>query len=326
MSIKKAASALFLLMMCSVVFAVQLTSEQQAAKERGIMLYNQYKAVSAEPYLKIAAEAGDREAQYYLGESLRLNKRYMTKEAHKWYVAAASQGDYYAMYRLSGKGSDLCSVMGNCAPDTKSPGDWLMLGRETAKALAEKGDSEAMFVLFYLTNEFEWMEKAAEAGYPEAQFDLANLYIDGRYFFFPPWNRSEKVEELLEKSAKGGFVKAMGQYQEYLYKRNDIAGIRYWTKKAVEAGDANSIYGYGSFLSHEPEDYGFPLDLVKGYGFIYLLQELDGGGNLRDMVGDTLQDIAAKMTPEQIEQGKAFAEQWKATHPPLSYFPSKLGF
>ena len=29
---------------------------------------------------------------------------------------------------------------------------------------------------------------------------------------------------------------------------------------------------------------------------------------------------------EQIEQAKAFAQEWKATHPPLSYFPEKLGF
>ena len=43
-----------------------LTPEQQAAKVRGITLYNQYK--NGEPDLRIAAMAGDREAQYYLAE------------------------------------------------------------------------------------------------------------------------------------------------------------------------------------------------------------------------------------------------------------------
>ena len=41
---------------------------------------------------------------------------------------------------------------------------------------------------------------------------------------------------------------------------------------------------------------------------------------------DKLTKIAAKMTPEQIEEAKAFAQEWKASHPPLSFFPDKLGF
>ena len=36
--------------------------------------------------------------------------------------------------------------------------------------------------------------------------------------------------------------------------------------------------------------------------------------------------MVRQMTPEQIEQAKTFAQEWKATHPPLSYFPEKLGF
>ena len=95
----------------------QLTPDQQAAKERGLMLYNQYK--EAVPDLRIAAEAGDREAQYFLAESLRLEKRYMTAEAHRWYEAAAQQGDYYAMIRLGRSGDDLCTVMNTRSTKTR---------------------------------------------------------------------------------------------------------------------------------------------------------------------------------------------------------------
>jgi TPR repeat protein len=95
----------------------QLTPEQQAAKERGLMLYNQYK--EAVPDLRIAAEAGDREAQYFLAASLRLEKRYMTAEAHHWYEAAAQQGDYYAMIRLGRSGDDLCTVMNTRSTKTR---------------------------------------------------------------------------------------------------------------------------------------------------------------------------------------------------------------
>ena len=69
-----------------------LTPEQQTAKERGSILYHQFKAISAEPYLTIAAEAGDSESQFLLAEALRKNNRYMTEEAYHWLDEAARQG------------------------------------------------------------------------------------------------------------------------------------------------------------------------------------------------------------------------------------------
>ncbi|WP_336346808.1 hypothetical protein [Pseudomonas monsensis] len=77
--------------------ALALSDSELAMKSRGIILYNQFKAVSATPLLKIAAEAGDHEAQYYLAESLRQKNSYMNPEAKKWYEMAATQGDLYAM-------------------------------------------------------------------------------------------------------------------------------------------------------------------------------------------------------------------------------------
>ncbi|MFG0585432.1 tetratricopeptide repeat protein [Pseudomonas sp. zjy_9] len=326
MLLRRSTALLATLLFSCALLAGQLTPEQQAAKEKGIILYNQYKAISAEPYLKIAAQAGDREAQYYLGEALRLNNRFMTEEAYKWYVAAAEQGDYYAMYRLSGTGSDLCSVMSNCPPDRKNPGDWLLLGRKTAQALAEKGDSEAMYVLYYLTNNFDWIEKSAEAGFPIAQYDLARLYDQGKGFFFPPWKRGEKIENLLKNSAEGGYAKGMGQYMGVLHKKGDLKGARYWLEMAAKKGSQAAVGSYGAYLAHTPDQLGYKLDLAKGYALVSLLQELDGGGGIEEYVTDKMEAISAKMTPKQIEQAKAFAEEWKATHPPLSFFPPKLGF
>lgn len=60
MFIKRVRVVFVSMLLSGVALAAQLTSEQQAAKEKGITLYNQYK--DAEPYLRIAAEAGDREA------------------------------------------------------------------------------------------------------------------------------------------------------------------------------------------------------------------------------------------------------------------------
>ena len=50
----------------------QLTPEQQAAKDKGLMFYQQYKRSSAIPELQIAAEAGDRGAQYFLATFRRI--------------------------------------------------------------------------------------------------------------------------------------------------------------------------------------------------------------------------------------------------------------
>lgn len=316
--------AILVILLSWSVLAAQLTPEQQAAKEKGITLYNQYK--DAEPYLRIAAEAGDREAQYYLGEELRSASRFMTQEAQKWFMDAAEQGDLYAMLRLSRSSNDLCSAMKNCPPDSKSAWDWLKQAREQGKARAEAGDAEAMYVMYLATTELEWLEKSAEADYAPAQYLLANRYLEGKSFFFPPWNRSKKVEELLKKSAEGGFAKGMSQYVAILRQNGDVDGARTWIRKTAEAGMAGAVGTYGAYLAHVPDEVGYPLDLVKGYGLVSLLLELDGGGDAKVYAEDVLPEIGAKMTPEQIEEAKAFAEEWKASHPPLSFFPDKLGF
>lgn len=43
-----------------------------------------------------------------------------------------------------------------------------------------------------------------------------------------------------------------------------------------------------------------------------------------DYVNFALPDISAKMTVEQIEKAKKLAQEWKVSHPPLSFFPDKL--
>lgn len=104
-------------------------------------------------------------------------------------------------------------------------------------------------------------------------------------------------------------------------------GARKWTRKASEAGLEGAITNYAAYLAHEPDMLGYPLDLVKVYGLIYVLGELNGGGWTSTYVKNMRPRIAAKMTPDQIEEAEElFAEEWKATHPPISFFPNKLGW
>lgn len=81
-----------------------LSAEQQVAKERGIALFNQYRVSGQE--LRVAAEAGDAEAQFYLGEELRQVSRFITPQSQHWLEASANQGYTYAMIRLVSMGSE----------------------------------------------------------------------------------------------------------------------------------------------------------------------------------------------------------------------------
>lgn len=311
------------LLLTGSLLATELTPEQLEAKEKGIALYNQYK--NGVEYLRVAAEAGDRESQYYLGQSLR-QAGFVTEDSYKWFAAAANQGDLYAMIRLAYDGQNFCSIAKNCPDYAKTSTEWIELFKKEAKARAAKGDAEAMYVLYLGISDFDWLEKSAEAGYPEAQYLLAVRYEEGEGPFQWPWTKAQRIEELARKSAEGGSFNGVNLYYGLLKQKNDLAGARYWLEKAAQMGSADGVGAYGAYLSHTPDDLKYPLDLVKGYGLMSLLLELDGGGDAKKYAEGKLPKIAAKMTSEQIEEAKVFAEQWRASHPPLSYFPPKLGF
>jgi len=185
----------------------------------------------------------------------------------------------------------------------KKPSDWLNQASSIAQPKAEDGNAEAMYIMYELT--------------------LDTSYNQGDGFFLP-WKRSEAVENLFKASAESGYPPSMMEYGALLYEKGDIEGFRHWNEQAALASYATTVYGYGSDLAHEPDTYGFPFDVVKGYALVYTLKELDGGGGLQERVESKLPKIAAKMTAEQIAEGKKFAKEWKATHAPLSFYPDKL--
>ncbi len=322
MSSRVLLTIIFLLISPSYVSA-QLNLEQKLSKDKGLVLFNQLKAVSAVPFLTVAAEAGDYEAQYFLAESLRTKNHYMTTEARHWYEAAAAQGDLYAMIQLGRSKNDICDLKNDCPKDKKKPVEWLNEARDLAKPIAEAGDAEAMYIMYELTLEKTWLAKSASAGFALAQYWMAVGYKQGDEFLLP-WKRTEAIEKWFKASAEGGYPKSMMEYAAILYEKGDMDGFRHWNEQAALAGYASTVYGYGSDLAHEPDKYGFPFDIIKGYALVYSLRELDGGGGIQARVESKLPKIAAKMTPEQIIEAKEFAQKWKITHPPLSFFPDKL--
>ncbi|AZD35822.1 hypothetical protein C4K22_3079 [Pseudomonas chlororaphis subsp. aurantiaca] len=302
----------------------QLSSEQQTAKEQGLVLYNQFKAISAVPYLRAAADAGDSESQYFLGEAIRKSKRYITPEAQSAYEAAALQGDIYSMIRLAGNADDLCVAMGNCPESRKEPREWLQMAKQHASEQAANGNAESMYLMYELTADKKWLEQSAENGFALAQYLLGVEYREGGGFFLLSSSRAEAVERWMKASAEGGYPRGMMNYAEALYNKNDLEGFRNWTEKAAEAGYTEGVFGYGYSLSGKYPEQGFPLDLVKSYALLSLLLELDGGGSAKDAAEYVLPKIKEKMTPPQTAEAEKMSSAWKVSHPPLSFFPFKL--
>lgn len=319
---------LFFIVVATLVFgsgALAANSEQQEeAKRKGIELYNQFKAISALPYLKIAAEGGDHESQYYLGEALRKNNKYMTPEAQRAYEASASQGDLYAMIRLSQRGGDLCVQMSNCPSEQKSPMDWRKSALEAATKQAEMGDSEAMYLLYRLTGDEKWFERSAEGGYALSQYYLGAEYREGKGFFLTPAKRADVVERWMKASAEGGNPQGMLAYAAIQGRKQDWQTFRYWNEKAALTGYVSAVYGYGSYLAGQSPEYGFKEDLVTAYACISWVLEMDGGGGMKEFAQEELPQIAARMSTQQIEQSEKLLTEWKASRPPLSFFPDKL--
>jgi len=291
----------------------------------GIILYNQFKFDAAFPILEKEAQSGNMESQYYLGEALRKRNRHMTPEAQHWYETAAMNGSIYAMIQLGRKNSDLCKIMDNCPTSSKTPAQWLAHARDLALVKANSGDAESLFLMYEITLNDEWLEKSANAGYPLAQYWMAVSERQGKGFFFIPGKRDESVRNWLRLSSEGGHPKAMNNYLEILYRDGDMQAVHYWLKIAAETGEQEAMSNYGAYISHTPDKIGYPLNLVEGYAMFYLMKDLGNAGGIQDYVDQKIEKIAKKMTPEQIEQSKVFAIQWKASHPSLSFFPDKLG-
>ena len=303
-----------------------LPIEIQSMKAQGLVFYNMQFDAEATPLLNVAAQAGDSEAQYYMGEIERQKKMFMSAEAQRWYEKAAAQGDIYAILRLTTADNTLCQLLENCAPTIKTSSEWGELARLLGEERAKRGDGEAMLQLYLLTKNLDWLIKSAESGFPEGQDWLGVQYQEGNSYFLIPGNREKETERLFRAAAESGYVPAMGNLSGLLLARNDIKGLGYWIEAAAMRGHYGAMTSYAAWTAHMPDKVGYPLDIVKAYGLTLLLAQADPGTWRKSYGEKALEEVAALMNPEQIEAGKAFAEEWKKTHPPLSRFLPKYGY
>ncbi|QXH49194.1 sel1 repeat family protein [Pseudomonas fakonensis] len=286
------------------------------------ILYNQ--RVPAIPQLRAAAELGDPESQFYLAESLSQPLFTMSKEAYAWYEKSANQGDLYAMYRLAYQDNEICKIMQNCIAPERAPSDWKKQLISSAKEKARLGDGEAMSILYFITNDLMWLEKAAEAGDSNAQWLLANRYSEGRGFFIIPSNRKKAEERLLKLAAENGSPKAQIAYAGLLAERGDNEVGAKWYLAAVNQSYITALSSY-AYMFELGGFYDFPKNPIKAYSFHLIVSSLETKDQLHVETEARLKSLKKYLSPQDLETAKSFADDWIKSHPPLSLYRMKLG-
>ncbi|AWM80964.1 hypothetical protein DKL61_11750 [Gammaproteobacteria bacterium ESL0073] len=315
-----------LLLLSSVLFgfsatAAPLTTEQQQIKQQGINYYMIQHCELAEPLLKQVAEAGDKDSQYYYADCRYQDTQMLTDESAYWYQQAAEQGDIYAMMRLSGN-DRWCKTFNQC-PKNIDTTTWRNKAKQQALAKAKQGDGEAMLQLYLMTDDIAWLEKGAAAGDPVAQYTLGRKYHDRAGNFATPELREAAVAKWTKASAEQGYPKAMYRYAYILSKQKKIDEAQQYLIDSVNTGYVDAIFTYAIILNDGGvKKFNIPQDLVKSYALFSLLIS----HNTRNswLAESSIKKIS--LSKEQIEQAKAYAEQWQKEHPPLSEYYTKYHY
>jgi TPR repeat protein len=253
---------------------------------------------------------------FHLQDELRYAKNHRVEDTREWLVHSANQGNFNSLLRLAlDDGDKLCTIVENCPKGDKTQREWKSEFEKIAREKIASGDMEAAYLLYVGNSDFNMLIKSAEGGYPFAQYQLAESYSAGDGFFWWFGQRRKEINKWYKRAAENGYPKAMIAYAASIYEDNgDLSISRYWLEESAKAGDSNGVGLLAREYASNPNYYGFPFDMVKAYGLTLLLAGLDNDESDKEYDRERLEEYSKKMTPEQIEQGKAFAEKWKVTH------------
>ncbi|MDI5935272.1 tetratricopeptide repeat protein [Halomonas kalidii] len=302
-----------------------LEPEIQAAKDEGMRLYGLGIAAESIPLLEPAAEAGDVDAMYYLGEIHRLRHMGLTQAAMGWYLQAAEQNDVYAMLRLFQGGA---CIAGDVCPEEHK--GWREAALAIAQPQAEASDPDAMLALFHTYRMFdemgqasEWLERAAEAGQPEAQTLLGNQILDGRGWYLTNGRRLSAAEEWFRKAAEQGYVPGMSGLARVLNEQKSYSSSWEWLLRAAEAGHADRFLSVGWCYFDPDIEERCPAerDVVRGWAMLSILAEKTNNS----LLDSFMRENENSLTIEQLQEAKNLVESWQQELP-LSNFPPRFGY
>ncbi|MCG6113844.1 MAG: peptidoglycan-binding protein [Mesorhizobium sp.] len=187
------------------------------------------------------------------------------------------------------------------------------------------------------------LREAAETGNPLALFEIANRYADGRGVEANPEEAAVWYEMAAELGLAIARYKVGSLYEKGIGVERDVSVAESWYRLAAAQGNAGAMHNLGVLLAMgasgtanneeaarwflEAADLGVPdsqfnmgilsargigvpQDLEEGYKWFAILAEAGDNDALakRD-------EVAATLTPEQVENAQAAAALWRAKEP-----------
>ena len=220
---------------------------------------------------RLAAEAGDADAQFNLGLMYRNGKGVAQDyvEAVKWWRLAAEAGVAEAQYKMG-----LMYLDGRGVP---------------------QDETEAV----------KWTRLAAEAGVAEAQYNLGVMYLEGLgvaqdYVEAVKWTRlaAEAGDVKAQYNMGSMYLEGLGVAQDY------VEAVKWW-RLAAEAGVAEAQYTMGLMYL---EGLGVAQDIVVAYMWFNLAAAQ--GNEAASTVHDNLeQDMTPEQIAEAEKMAKEMAEK-----------------
>ena len=187
--------------------------------------------------------------------------------------------------------------------------------------IAQNGDSVAQEILGFMyargdgipadeTAAYQWFALAADAGRTEAQFQLGRIHRDGAGV-----PRDGKTALYwFGRAAQRGSVDAMNAAGEIYLGRYDVgtdyAAALEWFFHAAEHGSAPAMYNIGTRYALGQ---GVARDEIEAFKWFELAAK-EGIGRLRDNAATARINLAARLTPMQVQMASVRAQNWMKTH------------
>jgi TPR repeat protein len=198
-----------------------------------------YKFRNALDWLQSAAESGFADAQYELGRNLIQGNRQLgiernSKNARQWWEKAADNGHGRAMEELAGGSFYPIADLQRQATAGDLQAQY-QLGRQLLVTASADERQKGL----------QWMERAAEGGYAEAQYRLATYYENEIHIMRD--NPSRGID-LLRSAAEQNHLPAMGAlalaYEQGRYGlTQDYQQAQYWYRKLLQAYESGLYLG-----------------------------------------------------------------------------------
>lgn len=183
---------------------------------------------------------------------------------------------------------------------------------------AERGNAEAEYHLGMLYNNgvlgvakdlpraYRSFVKAASLGDPLGAYKLG-CYLDGQFPGVVPLDH-DKALELKLVAAQAGYALAQLDVAGSYFHNGQYEQSQQWLQRAADQGDAKALFNLsvGHLRGHWQ-----PSDPALGYAY-FKLAKLVAEGSVNPRAAASLDEIAAKLSAEQLAAANALVAGWKA--------------